>query len=285
MIYVSTGGERSRTAMETAAQYCRHGIECVELSGGVYTPNYEEDLLKLSRTAHLQVHNYFPPPKVPFVFNLASVDSDISRQSVAHVRNAIRIAVLIGRPVYSFHAGFRINPAVSELGNVLQKRKLLDRKTALNIFGERLTDLAEEARREGVSLLVENNVINPSNFNTYGEDPLLLTHPEEIASFMKQAPANVALLLDVAHLKVSANTLQFDMISAHQKLIKWIKAYHLSDNDGTADTNELVTEKSWFWGYLIRGLDYYSLEVYREPISGLIQQRALAAEMLSRTHP
>jgi sugar phosphate isomerase/epimerase len=280
MIFVSTGGERQQRAAETALQYFDRGIHCVELSGGTYSSTCDADLAALPGGMHLQVHNYFPPPELPFVFNLASTDSEIARRSVAHVRNAIRVAVMLRRPIYSFHAGFRINPAVSELGVRLGKHSLLARGVALDVFGDRVAVLAEEARREGVTLLVENNVINISNFETYSEDPLLLTDPDEIASFMERMPSNVGLLIDVAHLKVSANTKSFDMIVAHEKLKSWVKGYHLSDNAGAADTNDPVSEESWFWDHLVRGLNYYTLEVYRQPISKLVEQCALTEKML-----
>jgi sugar phosphate isomerase/epimerase len=281
MVYVSTGGEQSRTAVETAVEYFNNGIHFVELSGGLFSRDIERQLLSLPAKLQLQIHNYFPPPQKPFVFNLASTDSEISSLSLSHVRKAIRLAVMLKRPIYSFHAGFRIDPGVSELGTLLSKRKMLERYKALEVFGDRIETLAEEARREGVTLLIENNVINYKNFEKYGEDPLLLTHPDEISSFMESMPSSVGLLLDVAHLKVSANTRSFNLVAAHEKVKGWIKGYHLSDNSGYQDNNEAVTPESWFWNHLIRGLDYYSLEIYRQPIAQLIAQQEFTTRMLA----
>ena len=262
MIFFSTGGVRSKPAAAAAVDLYKHGIPAVELSGGAYSASYEAELVALRRDILFQVHNYFPPPERPFVFNLASSSPDVLESSVQQVRSAMRLAVTLGRPVYSFHAGFRINPAVSELGQPLGRHLLQERSAALNRFGETVLMLAEEARREGVSLLVENNVLNAVNLATFGEDPLLLTSPDEIAYFMEGMPANVGLLLDVAHLKVSARSLCFDPGRAHDQVKSWIRGYHLSDNDGTADTNDSVTSESWFWEVIKTGLDYYSLEVY-----------------------
>lgn len=281
MIFVSTGGESRRIATETALHYYDNGISSVELSGGMYSSDFEKQLLSMPDDMHLQLHNYYPPPEQPFVFNLASIDPDISKLSINHVRQAIRLASLVDRPIYSFHAGFRIDPRVSELGRQLGRHNLLSRDKSLDLFGDRITTLAEEASHEGVTLLVENNVINKKNLELYGEDPLLLTHPDEIDWFMERSPSNVGLLLDVAHLKVSANTRSFDMVLAHEKLKGWIKGYHLSDNDGSADTNHPVTEDSWFWRHIIRGLNYYSLEVYRQPPSFLLAQYNLSNHILS----
>ena len=280
MIFISTGGRYLQTAVETALDYHRHGILGIELSGGVYSRTYFTDLKSLPKQLILQVHNYFPPPLNPFVFNLASEDIEIASLSIEHVRSAIRLAIALRRPIYSFHAGFRINPKVIELGQHLARRALLDRAKALELFLERLSALADDAKREGVTLLIENNVINRVNLAAFGEDPLLLTEPDEISTFMSKVPSNVGLLLDVAHLKVSGNALGFDVVAAHKHLRPWIKAYHLSDNDGTADSNSALSKESWFWSDLVRGLDYYSLEVYRTSTPELVAQRELVAMKL-----
>ena len=99
---------------------------------------------------------------------LASTDPDISRLSISHVRQAIRIASLVNRPIYSFHAGFRIDPKVRELGRQLDRHNLVARGLSLDLFGDRITTLAEEASHEGVTLLIENNVINKNNYESYG---------------------------------------------------------------------------------------------------------------------
>jgi sugar phosphate isomerase/epimerase len=280
MIFVSTGGISKQSAAETAIDFYSNGIPGVELSGGAFSPTYEADLIALKKKLVLQVHNYYPPPAEPFVFNLASADLVLAERSFQHVRNSIRLAVKLGRPVYSFHAGFRLNPRVAELGRPLETRVLRDRKSAFNQFAERVLLLAEEARREGVKLLIENNVLNVANKAKFGEDPLLLTNPKEIVDLMGVMPSNVGVLLDVAHLKVSARTLGFDPVAAHEQLKPWIQGYHLSDNDGTADTNEPVTPDSWFWKIIKPGLDYYSLEVYRVSLAELASQYQFVKKIL-----
>ena len=272
MIFISTGGVSTKTASETAIDLCQHGIPKVELSGGAYSSTYEADLLALRKDLVFQVHNYFPPPAQPFVFNLASSDPAVTERSVQQVREAMRLAVALDRPVYSFHAGFRINPQVSELGQPLGRHVLRDRTSALEQFVEKVLLLAEEARREGVTLLVENNVLSGVNMARFGEDPLLLTNPDEIVTFMKRMPSNVGLLLDVAHLKVSARSLGFNLVNAHALVKPWIQGYHLSDNDGTEDSNEIVRSDSWFWDVINPGLDYYTLEVYLTSSAELAKQ-------------
>ena len=119
MIYVSTGGERNRSAFKTAAELFREGITNIELSGGKFTGNHLEKLKTLSSDCNFLVHNYFPPPVLPFVFNLASLKKDVENKSINHAKEAINYAANLNSPTYSFHAGFLMDPAVSELGKKL----------------------------------------------------------------------------------------------------------------------------------------------------------------------
>jgi sugar phosphate isomerase/epimerase len=85
--------------------------------------------------------------------------------------------------------------------------------------------------------------------------------------------SDIKLLLDVAHLKVSAATLNFDPLIAIGKWKPFIEAVHLSDNDGMTDSNKPFTNGSWFWPFL-KDLDcsYTSIEVNNQTISGLKEQ-------------
>lgn len=281
MIFVSTGGVKNKTAKETSIDFYECGISNIELSGGIYSATYKQDLVQLSDKINFQVHNYFPPPRNPFVFNLASVDIKLRERSIQHVINSMNLAIDLKRPIYSFHAGFRINPKVTELGQTIKKTTLSDRYSTLEIFGESISLLSEEARKKGVDLLIENNVLNKRNMETFGEDPLLLTEPNEIISFFENIPSNIGLLMDVAHLKVSSNTLSFDKKNALNSLKKYIKGYHFSDNDGYKDSNGPISNDSWFWNEINKDLDYYSIEVYNVKTSVLFDQYKLVRDKLN----
>lgn len=281
VVFVSTGGFSKSSAADTAEEFSGNMISAVELSGGQYSPDLITRLETLSKKIHFRVHNYFPPPKVPFVFNLASGNPDIANKSIEHVRNSINIANQLGSSVYSFHAGFLIDPQVNELGKKIGKRQLSDRDEAMDRFIARIKILAAEAELTNSKLLIENNVLSATNLKSFGENPLLLTSPDEIEMIMKVMPKNVELLLDVAHLKVSARSLGFSPEEAHRQLLPYIDAYHLSDNDGTEDSNMPFDESAWFWKDLKTNLDYYSVEVYRAPTEKLRAQQVLVEKMLN----
>ena len=84
MIFVSTGGISNKPAYETSKLLIRNGIRNIELSGGSYDKDNLSELKKLKSEANFKVHNYFPPPEVPFVFNLGSSDAEILKKSKNH---------------------------------------------------------------------------------------------------------------------------------------------------------------------------------------------------------
>ena len=149
-----------------------------------------------------------------------------------------------------------------ELGKKIKNRSINDRQDGINKFLENITILSGKARELGVSLLVENNVLSYNNFREFDADPLLMTRPEECADIMKNTPDNVNMLVDVAHLKVSSNSLSYNASDMFHICNPWIKAYHFSDNDGLSDSNDTFDEKAWFWPFIKHDLDYYSIEVY-----------------------
>ena len=282
MIYVSTGGMSSQQGLHTALELFENGINGVELSGGLHSATVERDLLKVPKQLDLQIHNYFPPPLEPFVFNLASADELTFKRSFDHVCSCILLAHKLGLSTYSFHGGFRISPEVKQLGRSLGRHALSGKEEAYEIFEDALLELSKIASEKNIELLIENNVLTRDNFELYGESPLLFCEPLEISTFMKKMPSNVGLLFDFGHLKVSAKTLGFHLFKSHAELEPWIRAYHLSENDGNRDSNESISKNSWFWSVINPHLRYYSLEVYGVTSNDLFLQQEMAIQQLDK---
>jgi len=280
MIFISTGGYHQVPAFVAAKQLIMNGFTAIELSGGKYTSDLLMQLKQLKDQTSFRIHNYFPPPENPFVLNLASSNDEIAQAGFKHVVNAMQWAIELDSTVYSFHAGFLFDPQPKELGKPIKKYKLQTRQDGLQRFLEQVNLLAEIANKLGVQLLIENNVVSSMNFQSFGEDPLLMTTPEEALLIMNQTPDNVGLLIDVAHLKVSSHTLGYSPESMLIECEPWTRAYHLSDNDGLQDSNEPINEKSWFWPYINKNLDYYSLEIYHVPEGVLRRQKKLVNQKL-----
>ena len=95
MIYISTSCIKANTIKESIISIAKEGFKNIELSGGTkYYPSYETDLIELKNKFQLNylIHNYFPPPKKPFVINLASLNDEIYTTSINHCKNAIRLS-------------------------------------------------------------------------------------------------------------------------------------------------------------------------------------------------
>src|SRR3990172_5480507 len=207
--YVSTGGFRGRTAAAVSAELLSGGIKFIELSGGDYSATLLSDLQALTPAICFQIHNYFPPPECPFVLNLGSLDSVVGDHSIAHVEQALQWCTVLGADRYSFHAGFLLDPKVDELGRRIPNRNLYDRDECIEVFVNRVSYLAELAKKAGIVLMIENNVLSAKNASEFSANPLLMCEPQECHKIMGFLPENVRLIIDVAHLKVSANSLSF----------------------------------------------------------------------------
>ena len=212
--------------------------------------------------------------------NLASLNPSQFELSLFHASSAIKLAASIGSPYYSIHAGFLLDVSVSELGKNLTKKSLYPKEQAMTQFIAALNYLSEVAYDNSIELLVENNVLSQPNFNQYNQDIFIFSQCDDGVEIMEATPSNINLLIDVAHLKVSAHSLGFSKSHFFNTLRPWIKAYHLSDNNAVADQNKPFDKNSWFWPYIKTGLDYYSLEVYSMSDKLLSSQHQMASEML-----
>ncbi len=265
-IYVSTGGFKNKKATDVYKLLKSNGIKKVEFSGGKYIKNFENKLGLYKN--YVQFHNYFPPPKESFVFNLSSNDKAITKKSINLVKKNILLSKKIGAKFYSFHAGFRVDPKPKELGKKIKKTVMISKKNAEQLFTRRLKKLATFSKKNKIKLLIENNVVSKKNLKSFNGNPFLLSKPNEIKIFFKKIKKikNVGFLLDVAHLKVSSRTLKFDLDRAHKKLKNLIDGYHLSDNNGKIDSNKVFTANSWFWRGINKKSSFYTIEVYNQPI-------------------
>ena len=282
MIYISTGGFRGKNAAVVSEGLLRAGIESIELSGCEYSATLMADLRALSPDIRFQIHNYFPPPPEPFVLNLGSLDTVVGQRSVAHVEQALEWCVALGADRYSFHAGFLLDPKVDELGKRIPSRTLFDRNDCIKVFVNRVIRLTEIADRLGISLMIENNVLSAKNAHEFSVNPLLMCDPQECQEIMNMLPGSVKQLVDVAHLKVSANSLNFEPSTMFEVCHERIAGYHLSDNNGLEDSNQAFEENAWFWPHLKKDVGYYTVEVYGCTPQQLLKQADLVKSKLAQ---
>ena len=112
-------------------------------------------------------------------------------------------------------------------------------------FEDSVVTLKARAAELGVALLLENNVDAVPREGL--SHLLLVSGSDALRFFEKWGCPEIGLLLDVAHLRVSATHKGFDAEQAVEVVAPWIRAVHLSDNDGFKDSNQICREESWFW--------------------------------------
>ena len=279
-IFVSSGGHRC-TPTEAVRKLRDSGVQDIELSAGLFQEEGFNGLTDQLSDGRLQVHNYFPPPPEPFVFNLCDPDDVGRERSIRFACAAIEFGKSLNSHVYSFHAGFLGTPAVSDLGRTWGVTNRVGFEEGSELFTDSVERVNHFARERDVRLLVENNVFTVGTAASNGVDVLLMASPAGIRSAMERLPGDIGLLVDVAHLAVSARTLGFDASSCLRDLAPFIGAYHLSDNDGLSDSNEPVRENSWFWDHLDPTVAYVTLEVSPEKVGSYAEQIALIERKLA----
>lgn len=215
---------------ETLDAYRDVGIERVELG---YCPDpLDVGEIVDSYPFEFVAHNYCLPTDEEFILNLASQDDSIRRRSVRYIEDAIEFCDRHGIDLYSFHAGFRVDPTLSL---VFSGTDIPDYETSFETFVMSLCEIVEFAASYDVSLAVENNVVAPRN--VADGDPLLLcAEPGEFERVFERVGGDrLSALLDVGHLKISARTLGFDAARFVDEVAPRVTAVHLHANDGSAD--------------------------------------------------
>lgn len=251
MIYISTSCTKHSKIIDSIRELNDFGSSSLELSGG--TKPYIEldsDLIKAKENlgVDLLLHNYFPPPSEDFVLNLGAANDKVYQQSLEHAKRAIGLSTKIGASKYAFHAGFYIDIKVEEIGKKLSPTDLTDKSKTLDRFCEAHEILVKDAGTD-VKLYVENNVFSKSNYDSFeGVNPLMLTSLESYKELQEMIDFN--LLLDVAHLKVSCQTLNGDFEHELNVMFNATDYIHVSDNDGTHDTNRPLLKDSLLYRQL-----------------------------------
>lgn len=280
-IYISTGCIKNKSIIEIIEYYYNNGIKNIELSGGQHDPEIFQKLVGYKSKINFMLHNYFPPPKIPFTLNLATLNDEIYKLCEEHIIKTIRMSSELQIPYYSIHAGFLIDPAPKELGKKISNQNKNDEHKASEVFLKRLNYFAKIAKEEGVKILIENNVINKTNYKTFNGNPFMMTSIEQTEKLINYFPKNVNILLDLAHLKVSSKTLNFSCLDFLKKFDHKIKAYHVSDNLGDFDTNDIISENSWFCDHLKKDKSYSTFELKTQDINVIKNQIKILNKLIN----
>ncbi len=263
-IFVSTGGFKDLDFFEAANLLAEFEIRAFEFSAGRQIEKKElmSKLQKSTEKYKIMLHNYFPPQLGAPVLNLGSLNPEVSESSKRFIRESINLTGELGIDTFGVHAGFLVDPSSAELGNLIRVETLYSRSESFKQFTANVFELSDYAAKKGVKLLVENNVLSDANFKNAKVNFLLLDEPEEILEFFAQFQGEIGFLLDVGHLKVSSQTLGFDLDEAMASLKHLVAGYHLSENNGYADDHRTFGPDAWFLKHLNREAKFATLELH-----------------------
>lgn len=246
MIFISSACIKRSNIGEVITLLGKQGIKNIELSGGTdYYEGIESDLKELKREYDLiySCHAYFPPPREPFVVNLASCNDKIYRQSIEHYENCVKMLKHIDCGILSVHAGFMIEFGADKIGKKLSNSIVYNKSNAYDRFCSAYEYIAKQCSDNGIDLFLENNVLSSENYEEFSHhNYMMMTDYNSIMEMKKQLDFN--LLLDLGHLHVSARTLGMDFQDECTKLREYVGWLHLSENNGVCDEHRPLVAES-----------------------------------------
>jgi sugar phosphate isomerase/epimerase len=213
---------------------------------------YEPDIVRHLKKINgpFLIHNYFPRPKKDFTINLASENTRIRKESIAHCINAVKLCTLFRLPFYSVHAGFRLDVPPVHLGKQFPEIELLSYEDAYEFFLDSIRKILKETSSSPCKILIENNVITQQNMKGM-ENPLLMCHFVEMERLLTDLGDNqFGFLVDFGHLNVSSRTLGFSKECFLDALDDHMFCFHVHENNAEMDQHKAFGGDAWFLPYL-----------------------------------
>lgn len=244
-IFVSTSCLDKKTDLsETISLFETSEFKNVELGVWQKIDKKEFEVIEKSQCNFI-VHSYFPPPEEPFIVNLASPDKKILEKSVSQMKKSIDFCRDFKIDLFTFHSGFRVNPDINFKFDY-KENSVLNYETSFGIFKESLKKIVEYAELRNVKLALENNAIERRNLVNGKNLLLLMVEYWEFEKLFEEIPSkSLGILLDLGHLNVSANILNFDKYEFVEKLKDRVFAIHFHENSGLKDEHKKIEKNSW----------------------------------------
>ena len=222
--------------------YHELGLNHVEL-GILRDPHVDAKKLITKYHFTYTAHHYFPPPKKPFIINLASQTKKILKKSVNQIQASIDFCSKFKIDLFSFHSGFRVDP---NMNLRFSKKNIPPYEISFNTFKDSLLTIVDYAKEKNVKIAIENNVLAEYNL-IKGQNTFLLMceHWEFQKLFDEINSPNIGILLDIGHLKVTSNLLNFNPYHFIEKLREKVFAVHIHENNARLDEHKCPKKGDW----------------------------------------
>jgi sugar phosphate isomerase/epimerase len=107
----------------------------------------------------------------------------------------------------------------------------------------KITDYAE---KKDIKVAIENNVLSKYNLVNGRNKLLLMCEAWEFEKLLQEINSdNLGVLLDLGHLKVTANLLKFNANNFIENLKNKIFLVHIHENDGELDEHKCIKKGDW----------------------------------------
>ncbi len=244
-VFVSTSSLNKKINLSgMISLFEKSGLKNIELGVWQKVDKKEFDVIKKSQ-CNFVVHQYFPPPESPFIINLSSPNKKILGKSISQIKKSIDFCRNFKIDLFTFHSGFRIDPDINFKFNY-KKNSIPDYGTSFKIFKGAIKKIVKYAESKNIKLALENNVIEDHNLVKGKNLILLMVEYWEFEKLFKEVPSeNFGMLLDLGHLNVSANILNFNKYEFIEKIKDRVFAIHFHENSGRKDEHKKIKKNSW----------------------------------------
>ena len=228
--------------------------QCRKLSGDkieISAPHYFQPIKEFTNVINdfredgcsFLLHNYFPCPRTPFVLNIASSKKIQQQRARRLVERALAVCDQIEAPLYGIHAGYLADANEGSDGMFQFEDEMKSYSEALNNAVRFVNNISPQFEKFGVKFLIENL------FPTRHRNISLFCTIEQIREFISQVPKSIGLILDLGHMNISSNILEFDRMLFMEMFLEEfgdrLSEVHISENNGIEDDHLPVRIGSW----------------------------------------
>jgi len=192
---------------------------------------------------NFSLHNYFPAPKDSFVLNIASSEKDTQEKCNTLINQALELCSYSESKVYAVHAGYLSKAKANSDGMFEFDDEQYSYKDALNRAINFVNNISAKFEKNKVHFMLENL------FPSQARNSSLFCNIDQIDELMNELPKEVGLLLDLGHLNISSNLMNFDRFKF---LDRYLEKYgervyeiHISENNGLKDEHRALEKDSW----------------------------------------
>jgi sugar phosphate isomerase/epimerase len=201
--------------------YDRLGFSNIELGAG---HKYSSDIKPVfGFDFNYTVHVVFPPPKEPFMLNIAS-DTEIFQRTIKTAKETLDWS----RKLDAIYQGIHIGTAADFLADETTISPMISKEKQFSNMVEALSQICDKAEEVDVPIAVENLPCY-KDFITYFTS-------EEVNRLLKEVGSKkLGLLMDLNHLQLTKEFYEFDMKKYIGTLLDKVLGFHVSearDGDG-----------------------------------------------------